>query len=303
MNIKQRLKRSKAIYKIWQNIHSKIYMLLYLIDPRLTADRYYSKHHGGAKPNLDSPQTLEEKNIWLALRTDTEIWSMLSDKYAVRKYIEYCGESQILNMLYCKCDSVKEIDFNKLPQKFVIKSNNGCGTVMIIENKSKMDELRLKRIIRKWLKERSFGYIGYNGHYLRIKPCIIIEKSLQDAKGNLPIDYKLFCSYGEVFLIEVCLGRSVGQHDVHARFYDTDWNVVYDNGSSSENDIKKPETFDEMVRICGNLAGKFPFVRVDFYEVEGDVIFGELTFTPGFVNFTDSMNLKYGSYVDLSGLV
>ena len=237
-------------------------------------------------PNLEDPTDLVDKNIWLALNTDTSIWTRCTDKYAVRSYVEECGLGNILNKLYAKWDNVDDIDFHVLPDKFVIKTNNGCGTVLIVKDKTKLDEKEVKNVLRKWLK-KEYGYFGYNGHYLRIKPCLICEKYLSDNKTDYcPIDYKFYCTHGEPQIVEVITERKFVGHITVATLYDLNWNVVHESSTESEELVDKPHSFDKMVHYCHVLAKDFPFVRVDFYEIDGEPVFGELTFTPEVKNFS-----------------
>lgn len=288
----------KALYSICLNRH---YKALYEKSPRLAAEEFYSSIHKGRKLNLKNPQTLEEKNIWLALNTDTSMWSVLSDKYAVRDYVKECGLSNILNDLYAKWDHVDDIDFSVLPNEFVIKANNSCATVILVRDKDTLDIKEIKKKIRRWFTRIPYGYIGYNGHYLRIKPCIIAEKLLHDSNSEvLPIDYKFFCTYGKVFMCEVMQGRTEGTHSLRATLYDEKWSVIYDNNKVNKGAlIEKPVSYDLMIDYCYKLAKDFPLVRVDFYEIDGKPVFGELTFTPGVTVLTDEMNNKLGQYIAL----
>ncbi len=288
----------QMIYSIRLNRH---YKALYEKSPKLAAEEFYSSIHKGKKLNLENPQTLEEKNIWLALNTDTTMWSILSDKYAVRDYVRRCGLSNTLNDLYGKWDNVEDIDFSALPKEFVIKANNSCATVIIVRDKEKLDVKETKKTIKKWFTGIPYGYVGYNGHYLRIKPCIIAEKLLHDSKSDgLPIDYKFFCSYGKVFVCEVMQGRTEGTHSIRATFYDENWNILYDNNKVNRGKlIDKPVSYDLMVQYCYQLAKDFPLVRVDFYEIGGQPIFGEMTFTTGVSVFSDEINLELGKHIEL----
>lgn len=295
--------RFPFVRKVYSHYITNFYKHLYKKSPRLAAETYYANIHNGAKPDLDNPRTLDEKNIWLALNTDTTIWTRLSDKYAVRDYVRECGCENILNELYVKWDKVEDVDFSELPNEFVLKSNNASGTVIVVEDKKKADITAIKKTMKKWLpKKASYGYIGYNGHYLNIKPCLLAEKLLHDSLSvGLPIDYKFFCSYGEPFLVEVMQGRQVGSHNRRSTYYDKDWNLIFDRNVVGAGVIlDKPKSYDQMIEYCYILAKQFPFVRVDFYEIDGQPLFGELTFTPSLDYFTEDMRIRYGDGIDLS---
>ena len=274
---------------------------LYNQSPRKSAE-FYIKHFTGKMPDLDNPKNLEEINIWLALNTDTTIWSKCSDKYAVREYIEEKGEGVLLNELYGKWDSADDIDFSLLPDKFVIKTNNGCATVLIVTDKSKINIPQTRQLLNKWLK-KEYGYFGYNGHYLRIKPCLICEKYLKDEKsGETPIDYKFYCTYGTPIIIEVITERNIEKRQCKATLYDTNWEVIHESTKESKEIVEKPESFDKMISACKTLAQNFPFVRVDFYEIQGKPIFGELTFTPEIRNFSPSISEKLAKNINVEEL-
>lgn len=283
------------IYGYFFRIYCKY---LYKRDPRKSAELYV-KMNDHRLPNLENPTDLVDKNIWLALNTDTTIWTRCSDKYAVRSYVEECGLGNILNELYAKWDNADDIDFNTLPDKFVIKTNNGCATVLIVTDKSNLDVKETKKKLNTWLK-KEYGYYGYNGHYLRITPCLICEKYLEDSKSDFrPIDYKFYCANGKPLIVEVITGRSAAGHNSVSTLYDLNWSVVHESSTESDELVEKPQSFDEMVHYCDVLAKDFPFVRVDFYEIEGKPIFGELTFTPDVQNFSYKMRKEIADQIVL----
>lgn len=275
----------KLLIPIYGFLFRKYCKYLYNRNPRKSAELYV-KLNDHRMPNLENPKDLVDKNIWLALNTDTTIWSRCTDKYAVRSYVKECGLGDILNELYAKWDNTDEIDFDALPEQFVIKTNNGCATVLIVTDKNSLDEVKTRKILNKWLK-REYGYYGYNGHYLRISPCLICEKYLKDNNTTFrPIDYKFYCTYGKPLIVEVITGRSSTGHNSVATLYDLNWEVVHESSSESDKLVPKPQSFDKMLHYCDILAKDFPFVRVDFYEIDGKPIFGELTFTPEVQNFS-----------------
>lgn len=278
-------KIKRLLMPVFNYFFLKYCKYLYRHNPRKSAELYV-KINDHRLPNLDTPTDLVDKNIWLALNTDTTIWSRCTDKYAVRSYVEECGLGDILNELYGKWDDANDIDFGVLPDKFVIKTNNGCATVLIVTDKSKIDITETKKLLNKWLK-KEYGYYGYNGHYLRIKPCLICEKYLKDSKTEYrPIDYKFYCTNGKPLIVEVVTGRASSGHNSVSTLYDLNWNVVHESSTESGELVEKPKSFDKMIYSCIVLAKDFPFVRVDFYEIDGKPIFGELTFTPEVQNFS-----------------
>lgn len=234
----------------------------------------------------DDPKDLNEKINWLKFNSDTEIWGQLSDKYAVRKFIEEAGFGDMLVKLYGVWSSVDEIDFDELPKSFVLKSTNGSGTVLVVEDKSKLDFVEVKKMLKSWLSLK-FGVMTAEPHYFSIKPQIIAEELLVNDKAEVSsslIDYKFWCFNGEPYAIWTCSDRVIKKGAALA-YYDMQWNihpeylVEVDKYQSSLNGIPKPHSFEKMIQACKILAKDFPQVRVDFYEVGATPYFGELTFT------------------------
>lgn len=242
----------------------------------------YTKRH----INWENPQDLNEKINWLKFNSDTAIWGELSDKYAVRKHIEDAGLGEMLVDLYGVWSSVEEINFDLLPQSFVLKSTNGSGTVIVVEDKNKLDYVEVKKTLKSWLSLK-FGIMTAEPHYYPIKPQIIAEELLKNDKKDISsslIDYKFWCFHGKVYSIWTCSDR-VLKAGAALTYFDVNWKkksdylLTVDNYKSSINEIPKPKSFDKMISACEILAKDFPQVRVDFYEVNDQPYFGELTFT------------------------
>lgn len=250
--------------------------------------RYLSKLYRktlGKNINWTTPNDLNEKINWLAANTDTSIWSRLADKYSVREYVKDRGFEDILVPLYAKWDTPEEIDFISLPDKFVLKMNNGCGDVIVINDKNKTDINEVKNKFRHLYKYK-FGYLTGEPHYLRIKPAIIAEKYLDSSQQASPssslIDYKVWCFNGIPEIIRVYSNRS---QTVEVSTFDIHWNYKIDLFIPSYHFIHplniptRPINLSRMLTIASFLSTGFPQVRVDFYEVDGKLFFGELTFT------------------------
>ena len=174
--------------------------------------------------NLNNPQTFNEKVNWLKFRSDTSLWTELADKYKVREYIKNNGLEEILVKLYGKWDRVEDIDFEQLPNSFVLKSNNGCGTVLLVEDKTKLDLQATRKLLKKWLKQK-YGYTTAEPHYTTIKPCIIAEEYLKWDNPSISsslIDYKFHCIHGSPLYIQVMSDRQPG-HIYHWNIYNTFW--------------------------------------------------------------------------------
>lgn len=247
---------------------------------KLARKLYKKKFH--KELNLNDPRTLNEKINWLKFRSDTSLWTELADKYKVREYIKNKGFEDILVKLYGKWERVEDIDFEQLPDSFVLKSNNGCGTVLLVEDKSKLDLKATRKLLKKWLRQK-YGYTTAEPHYTTIKPCIIAEEYLKWEDFSFSsslIDYKFHFIHGEPCYIQVMFDRHPG-HIYHFNIYDINWKKY--TGSSeklkSGVEIPCPESFSRMLEVGKILSKGFPQIRIDLYEIKGKIYFGELTFT------------------------
>lgn len=260
----------------------------------------YSRMYGKVL-NLKKPETLHEKLFWMELNTDTTQWTLLTDKVTARDYIKKCGLEHTLNEVYAVYCSPKEIDFNSLPDSFVMKMNNGGGgSVFIVKDKKTMDKYDIIRQISKAFKE-DYGMITAQKHYSRITPKIIVEKLLSDNDNpDLSMtDYKIFCFHGNPVYINVMFGRNLKTHEFQISCYDINWNKLpYDETDVSN--VPRPSNLEEMLDISRTLSKPFPFVRVDLYSVKNNVIFGEMTFTPGAIPYNYYDKFKMGSLIHLT---
>ena len=265
----------------------------------------------GRPLNLRHPEDLNEKILWLSLCTDTSEWTRLADKYAVREYIKECGLEECLVPLLGKWDSVDEIQWNSLPNAFVLKSNNGSGTVMIVRDKDTLSIPEVKNKMDSWLHSTS-GSTTSEFHYRRIIPCLVAEELLElteeDKKYSSSIvDYKMWCFNGKVSYIWTVSNRDSKGFD--GAMFDRDWNyvpdVVKDNPSVKipKKLLPKPVNYERMIEVAETLAKPFPKVRVDLYNINGKVYFGEMTFTThgGTIDYlTPEQLMKMGKMIDLS---
>ena len=229
-----------------------------------------------------NPKTLNEKINWMKFNTDTTEWTRLADKYLVREYVkERIGETA-LPKLYAVWRSADEIDFSKLPKKFILKTNHGCHTVMPVLDKDKVDINIVKRQFDVWMKKQ-YGYDTAEPHYLEIKPLIIAEELLDnDATFTTALaDYKVYCFDGNPFCILVCTDRNVAKTTFS--YFDCDWNplhnVLNEKLKGSDVAIPKPDCLKLLLEYASILAKGHPQVRVDFYITHGKIYFGEMTFT------------------------
>lgn len=267
-----------------RNLKSIVSALLTDISPRLNTEFFYYttfKH----RINLKNPVTLDEKIQWLKLNTyyNNPLVTNCADKYKVREYVIQCGCENILNELYGVYDEPDEIDWKKLPEKFVLKWNFGCGQNFICKNKSQYDEQEVKNMLRKWKKEKNFFYKQRSEmQYRNIVPKLLCEKMIETEDGNLPVDYKLYCFNGVPDCVLVCTDRASGHPKYY--FFDTNWKLKRYNKLGKEAPegftLPHPENYELLFEYASKLSKPFPFVRADFYLEHGKVTFGELTFTP-----------------------
>lgn len=301
---------------IYHQLSKFIHSLWAFLLPGLYAKYYYRiEYH--SKLNLNAPKDYNEKIQWLKLYSDITSWTTLADKYLVREYVKECGLGDILVRLYGVWKKPDEIDFSLLPVKFVLKTNNGCGKNILVYDKNSLDIDNIRKLLKKWVRERN-GLVSFQPHMWNIDRRIIAEELLEDsyneALSSSIIDYKFFCFHGEPEVIDVLFDRPnkivgrVNNKDLRRteRLYDLNWNLRPDLLSSPADDffqrgIPKPTRLTEMITICRTLSKPFHQVRVDLYEVNGKVYFGELTFTPGEMgDFTKEYLLYLGSKIDLT---
>lgn len=245
------------------------------------------KEKMGKTLDLKNPKTFNEKLQWLKLHDRKEIYSTMVDKYEVKGYVaKKIGQEYMIPTLGIY-DKFEDIDFNKLPNQFVLKCTHDSGGVYICTDKTKMKKDEVKEIIKKSLKK---NYYLHNREwaYKNIKPRIIAETYMKDGKTKTLNDYKLFCFHGKVETILVCSNRN--KHFKNTDFYDKNWNLMpftRKNHKNNKNGIEKPKNLDKMIEIAEILSKDIPFIRVDLYEINNQVYFGELTLYPsgGFEGF------------------
>lgn len=267
-----------------------------LHNPQKLADIiYYQKF--GQHINWNNPLDINEKINWLKFNTDTSIWTRLSDKILVREYVKEKGLSEILVPLYGVWDTAEDIDWESLPNSFVLKSNHGCETVLLVNDKTKIDFSNVKSLTSKWLKF-VFGITTAEPHYIHIKPRLMAEEYLKDETGlsSSIVDYKFFCLGGQPYAIMVGINRTIGIGASFA-FYDTNWNLIPDmiDGSHKYDKLPQipcPKNLNKMLEVAKILSHDFPQVRVDLYECGNKIYFGELTFT-SLGGYMDYISPKY----------
>ena len=256
------------------------------------------------KLDLKNPKTFNEKLQWLKLYNRKPEYTMMVDKYAVREYIKKkLGEEYLIPLLGV-WDSSDDIDFDKLPNQFVLKCNHNSGLGMCIcKDKSKLDIDKVKRELKKGLRQ-DYYLTSREWPYKDVPRKIVAEKYMEERPNTELNDYKLMCFNGKVQCSFVCSER-FSDDGLKVTFFDRDWNVLpfERHYPKSVNAIEKPKTYEKMVEFAEILSKDIPFVRVDFYEISGKLYFGELTFFPGsgYEEFEpEEWDYKLGKMIDLN---
>lgn len=234
----------------------------------------------GTKLNLETPKTFNEKLQWLKIYQRDPKLTTYVDKYAVRDYVSETIGDEYLIPLIKSYSSVEEINWEELPDQFVLKCNHGSGTNIICNNKNNLNIKQEEKKLHKWLKTNWFWF-AREWPYKNIKKKIVCEKYMVDESGKELKDYKIFCFNGEPKIIEVDFGLFTN----HKRnIYDLEWNhlnVSLERPFDSTVEIKKPEKLEKIISLARELSKDIPFVRVDFYYINGEIFFGELTLFHG----------------------
>lgn len=285
--LKQKLKKGfPQLYEWYLHVQRKKCISKIKKRKKLSTDQYeqeISKQYQqriGHELNWNKLDTYTEKMQWEKLYDKDPRKSELTDKYKVRRWVaDRIGEEYLIELLGV-WDCFEDIDFSKLPDSFVLKTNHGSGTNVIVKDKAKLNLKETKRKFKDWL-DTDFGYKSLELHYADISPRkIIAEKYIETDKGELQ-DYKFLCFSGKPYYCWVDMGR----YSNHTRnVYNLNWEPQPWNQEAYahyEKPIEKPKNFEKMVKIAEILAEGFAHVRVDLYNVDGKVYFGEMTFTNG----------------------
>lgn len=237
--------------------------------------KYFYRFH--KFPNLKNPQTYNEKLQWLKLYDRKPIYTTMADKYEAKKYVaNIIGEEYIIPTLGV-WDRFEDIDFDSLPNQFVLKCTHDSGGLVICKDKSSFDRDKAKRKINNSLNTNYF-YHSREWPYKNIKPRVIAEQYIENENGDLP-DYKFFSFDGQTKALYVATDRQ-SKEETKFDFYDEHFNHLdlVNSHPNSNKENKKPKTFDKMIELANILSKGYPHIRVDFYEINGKTYFGELTF-------------------------
>lgn len=240
---------------------------------------YYKKKSGGRIVDLENPKLFSEKLQWYKLNHQDPLMQTVANKYTVRKYIESIGYGHLLNDIYGIYTNVSDIDFDKLPDQFVLKGTHGSGFNIIVKDKAQFNRCQARMIMRTWLHQH-IAWSGREWVYKEMPRHIMAEKYLEDETGELR-DYKFYCFNGKPAFMQLEVGRGT-EHNTR-NFYDMDWTLMPFGKELPHNPcliVSRPQMFEEMKQIATDLCKPFQYVRVDLYQVGGKVYFGELTFFP-----------------------
>lgn len=279
MNFVQILKKTPGLKSA---VHKTRAFAISLI-PDMIRDRYHAwrglRRRSKQKFDLKNPKALSQKVQWLKLYYRKPLYTQLADKYSVREYIkEKIGEEYLIPLI-AVFESVAEIDFDQLPEKFVLKATHGCGWNVLCHGKSKLDREAVLKQLDHWLHTNLFDS-SREWQYKNIKPRIVCEKLLETPDGKALYDYKIFCFNGTPKIIEVDVGRF---ERVTRNMYDTDWNLMPCQCSfpNVPFPLEKPEQLPKLLELATALSQEMPYGRIDFYVHEGRIYFGEITMHPG----------------------
>lgn len=270
-------------YKILDFIRTKV---MCIIPDKLYLKIMY-KLKTGHKLNLKNPERYTEKIQWLKLYNRNDEYTNYADKVKVRDIVAKNAGKKYLIPLLGVYDKFDDINFEKLPDKFVLKCNHDSGSVIICTDKNNFDYDYARKKLEKSLK-CNYYIIGREYIYKDIDRKIMVEKYLDDLDGNSANDYKVFIINGEFSHLEICSDRFT---DLRVTFFDEKKKKlnISEMGEKYDKKIKLPNEIDEMIEIAKNIAGDIPLLRVDFYDVNGKIYFGEVAFfdCSGYATYSD----------------
>lgn len=288
-----------------------------LLFPEYMAKRIYI---GMCKriPNFKNPKDINEKINYQKFHYDMKKWANLADKYLVREYVRDRGLENILIPLIAKYYSPEDFinDFDNLPEQFIIKNNNGCGDNIVVKNRDEINKSTLLSQIRAWYKVGRFGVLTVEPHYTLIdETMILVEEFLVNTECSINsiskslIDYKVWCFNSKPYCIFVGYNRNISDGSATFDLYDTSWNrmnkyMVEANPEHAVSSIElpKPQNLDYMLECASILSNGNPQARVDFYNINGHIYFGEMTMTSqgGYMNYlTQEFLLKMGQQFEV----
>lgn len=254
----------------------------------------------GNKLDLKNPKTFSEKLQWLKLYDRNPEYTKMVDKYEAKLYVADKLGAEYVVKNYGVWDNFNDIDFDALPDQFVLKSTHDCGGLVICPDKSKLDIEAARKKIEKSLR-RNYFFLSREWPYKNVKPRIIAEEFLSDASGDLK-DYKMMCFNGKFECCFFCFDRNEKGKARIATFNKKWENMQFGRDAVYTDNVLKPSNYEKMIELAEKISKGHPFLRVDFYEVNEKLYLGELTFFPagGIAKFTpEEWDSKLGDLIDL----
>lgn len=277
------LKQSELGKDIWYILHSCNVFVSRFYSDETYFKRVYKKATG-KELDFKNPRTFDERQLWLKMYYRDSKCTECSDKYLVRQYVKECGLEHILNPVHAVYNCVEEIEWDKLPNCFYMKANHMSACNIRCNDLSTFDKRKAEKILRRGLKH-NYYYDSREWNYRDIQRKIIVEDIIEGTKKESLVDYRFLCYSGkcEYIFVDIDTADEKGSHrtDAKRNVYDRDMNlldVMVSRQKFDPNLVEKPQNFDEMLKYAEILSKPFPFCRVDLYNVEGRIIFGEITF-------------------------
>jgi hypothetical protein len=269
--------------------------------PQAPYARIFYEYYSGKKLDLENPVEFNEKIQWLKVYYHPDILTKLVDKYEVRSYVKEKIGEEYLNELLGLYNKVSEINFDQLPNQFVLKTTHGYNNNIVVQNKADLNLRKSKYLLYKWMFRNQYYNGGQEWAYKNAPHRIIAEKYIPEIDHQGLSDIKFYCFGGTPEFIEV----TVKQPQPERKYFNTAWNHLkmgrMDQPDCEEH-IKKPLNLEKMVELAAKLSNGFPFVRVDLYNIEGRILFGELTFYPAdgrFPFYPEKYNKIFGDKIIL----
>ena len=299
---------NKTIRYIWLKISwNRIRYKMKYKDEDFAYEYYYKRT--GNTLNLSEPKTFDDKIWYLKLNNRDPLLTKCSDKYLAREYVKECGLEHILNELYGVYDNANEIDFTSLPSPCIIKCTHVSGINSIYNKNKAFDKKDFTRTFN-YILQQNYYWMSREWNYKNIKPRIICERILENRDKSGLVDYRFLCFDGNVkyLFVDIDTCADDGTHNRHAKrnVYDSNFNLLevkVTRERFNSNIVKKPINFNKMREYAEILSKPFPFCRVDFYNIDGEIYFGEMTFyhTGGCTNI-EPTEWRYilGDCIDIS---
>ena len=276
MFLKNAIKKIPGVINLAIKLES-LYKTIMYNDEQFKIKVYTSRH--GRRPDLKNPLSFTEKLLWSSMNYRDDRFVTYADKYLVRKYVQEKIGEEYLIPIYDVTDDINSLNFDLYPNKFVLNATHGSNMVILCNDKCDFDVNVANKKMKKWLKTNYYK-VNREWHYNYIKPRILVMQNISNDDGTAPWDYKFFCFNGEPYIVALDLER-FGK-STKRNVYDMNWKqidgVKISRPQDFTNEYPMPKNFSLMKELCKKLAKDFEHVRVDFYNVNGKIYFGELTF-------------------------